>query len=350
MKRNPALAQALLHSDAEAQRGSDAAQPSAAAPDQARQQDLVPISAWLGQPGSFPGSSSNSIAELEAMEAAAALRDARASNGASSYMQDASARDKDAGSSGRGWEEASGQPVQQHSGPGAPGSNREGVEQDAPEDLAGYSGSYLQEAGGGQTESSARGYNGAREDSFGSGEGALQQGRMQQAEADTGVYTGAGSMGRSPERQRRPPEAFGGTNGSLPVADGPGMRQQLQQQQQEEQPDVQGDPYGALLPQQRLEALVAEGKGALREGRELARAGVEFGRADALLQDAMAAFEDAVALDPDSIKVLVRDQHLCCTVRRASCDVIQDSLHACIAFFQALLPTVGWRMPRCMQL
>ena len=63
---------------------------------------------------------------------------------------------------------------------------------------------------------------------------------------------------------------------------------------------------GAESAQEQLAGLLEEGKALLRRGRELSRGGYDYGEADALLQDAMACFEEAAAIEPASVKVLVR--------------------------------------------
>ena len=62
---------------------------------------------------------------------------------------------------------------------------------------------------------------------------------------------------------------------------------------------------GAEAAQEQLAGLLEEGKALLRQGRELSRGGYDYGEADALLQDAMACFEEAAAIEPTSVKVLV---------------------------------------------
>ncbi|CAK0782613.1 hypothetical protein CVIRNUC_005815 [Coccomyxa viridis] len=61
---------------------------------------------------------------------------------------------------------------------------------------------------------------------------------------------------------------------------------------------------GAEAAQEQLAGLLEEGKALLRQGRELSRGGYDYGEADALLQDAMACFEEAAAIEPTSVKVL----------------------------------------------
>ena len=72
------------------------------------------------------------------------------------------------------------------------------------------------------------------------------------------------------------------------------------------QQEVYREGSGAEMPQEQLAELLEEGKALLRRGRELSRSGYDYGEADALLQDAMACFEEAAALAPTSVKVLVR--------------------------------------------
>ena len=72
------------------------------------------------------------------------------------------------------------------------------------------------------------------------------------------------------------------------------------------QQEVYREGGGAESAQEELAGLLEEGKGLLRQGRELSRGGYDYGEADALLQGAMACFEEAAAIEPTSIKVLVR--------------------------------------------
>ena len=58
--------------------------------------------------------------------------------------------------------------------------------------------------------------------------------------------------------------------------------------------------------EEQLAGLLEEGKALLRRGRELSRSGYDYGEADALLQDAMACFEEAATIESTSVKVLVR--------------------------------------------
>ena len=72
------------------------------------------------------------------------------------------------------------------------------------------------------------------------------------------------------------------------------------------QQEVYREGSGSEAVQEQLAGLLEEGKALLRQGRELSRSGYDYGEADALLQDAMACFEEAAAIEPTSVKVLVR--------------------------------------------
>ena len=231
--------------------------------------DLVPISAWLGQ-DSGQGAMHRRIAEeallagVDAISEQALQEPSVASSGAAGLAPGAA-------------EGLASAPVQRQLDPTAasdslsrdvqPGSGSSGRDEE-------------------RTETTAQGYAEIAASSSSQESGVAADGRSDRSSTDRHAPEEAASNGLA---------LTGGASSSAFESRNPAGQQEAYREG--------GSDESA---EEQLAGLLEEGKALLRRGRELSRSGYDYGEADALLQDAMACFEEAAAIESTSVKVLVR--------------------------------------------